>query len=87
MKEKNQFLTNIIQKIRESSSSTSGGASGISYGMLKRVTSYPAFMETLKNLYETLLNNPDTIIQIPELYEFVPLFFDKLNGSLRPIAM
>ena len=41
----------------------------------------------LKNLFESLLNTPQTIIQIPELYEFVPVFFEKPNGSLRPIAM
>lgn len=79
--------TDIKRMILQSNKFTSPPSSGISYEFLQKVAGNELVLTALKNLYDSLLNNPiQSTKAIPELFEFSAMFIPKDNGGLRPLA-
>lgn len=77
----------IFQLIARSNGATAAGPSSISNDYLKKIRKDHWTQNVLAEAFNQLINNPSSILQCPELFQFRLILIPKPNGSFRPIAI
>ena len=77
----------VVNAIKQCNVSSATGLSGLSFDHIKRVEHSEQFLNGMKHLIDTLLQDPTQIARVPKLYEVKVILIPKADNKVRPIQI